>query len=141
MSNLKKAIAVLLAAAMVFALAACGASPAAPAPAAAPAADTAAADEGGSDAGLDTSKVTNMERMFTQTGALASDGSQLPAEQQPLKSLDLSNVKEPVDMSFVSQLPNLRSLTLYGTTISNGAAVKALPETVKIYKDKTTQGL
>ena len=34
MSNLKKAIAVLLAAAMVFALAACGASPAAPAPAA-----------------------------------------------------------------------------------------------------------
>ena len=46
-----------------------------------------------------------------------------------------------VDVSFVTALPKLKSLSLRGTTVVNGSAVAALPKTVRVGTDKTTQGL
>ena len=58
-----------------------------------------------------------------------------------LTTLDLSGAKEPVDVSFVTALPKLKSLSLRGTTVVNGSAVAALPKTVRVGTDKKTQGL
>ena len=55
-----------------------------------------------------------------------------------LEELDLSNAKQPVDVSFVKSLPKLTRITLRGTEVVNGGAI---PANVKIYKDKKTKGL
>ena len=55
-----------------------------------------------------------------------------------IEELDLSRAKQPVDVSFVKQLPKLKRISLYGTEVVNGGAI---PSGVKIYKDKTTKGL
>ena len=55
-----------------------------------------------------------------------------------LEELDLSRAKQPVDVSFVKQLPKLKRISLYGTEVVNGGAI---PANVKIYKDKNTKGL
>ncbi|MBP5319956.1 MAG: hypothetical protein J6334_03125, partial [Kiritimatiellae bacterium] len=55
-----------------------------------------------------------------------------------LEELDLSRVKQPVDVSFVKSLPKLKRISLYGTEVING---NAIPPSVKIYSDKKTTGL
>ena len=55
-----------------------------------------------------------------------------------LEELDLSNAKQPVDVSFVRSLPKLKRITLRGTEVVNGDAI---PASVKIYSDKKTKGL
>ena len=55
-----------------------------------------------------------------------------------LEELDLSNAKQPVDVSFVKSLPNLKCISLNGTEVVNG---QAIPSTVKIRSDKKTKGL
>ena len=55
-----------------------------------------------------------------------------------LEELDLSNAKQPVDVSFVKSLPKLRRIALRGTEVVNGSAI---PAGVKIYSDKNTKGL
>ncbi len=55
-----------------------------------------------------------------------------------LEELDLSNAKQPVDVSFVKSLPKLKRIALRGTEVVNGSAI---PSTVKIYSDKKTKGL
>ena len=55
-----------------------------------------------------------------------------------LEELDLSRAKQPVDVSFVKQLPKLKRISLYGTEVVNGSAI---PSGVKIYSDKKTKGL
>ena len=55
-----------------------------------------------------------------------------------LEELDLSNAKQPVDVSFVKSLPKLKRITLRGTQVVNGSAI---PATVKVYSDKKTTGL
>lgn len=58
-----------------------------------------------------------------------------------LTTLDLSGAKEPVDVSFVTQLPKLKSISLRDTTVVNGSAVAALPKKVRVSTDKNTKGL
>ena len=58
-----------------------------------------------------------------------------------LKTLDLSGAKESVDVSFVSQLPKLKYISLRDATVVNGAAVTALPKMVRVITDKKTKGL
>jgi len=55
-----------------------------------------------------------------------------------LEELDLSNAKQPVDVSFVKSLPKLKRITLRGTEVVNGSAI---PASVKVYSDKKTKGL
>ena len=55
-----------------------------------------------------------------------------------LEELDLSNAKQPVDVSFVKSLPKLKRIALRGTEVVNGSAI---PSSVKIYSDKKTKGL
>ncbi len=55
-----------------------------------------------------------------------------------LEELDLSNAKQPVDVSFVKSLPKLKRITLRGTEVVNGSAI---PSSVKVYSDKKTKGL
>jgi len=55
-----------------------------------------------------------------------------------LEELDLSRVKQPVDVSFVKSLPKLKRISLYSTQVVNGSAI---PASVKVYKDKNTTGL
>lgn len=55
-----------------------------------------------------------------------------------LEELDLSNAKQPVDVSFVKSLPKLKRIALRGTEVVNGSAI---PASVKISKDKKTKGL
>ena len=55
-----------------------------------------------------------------------------------IEELDLSRAKQPVDVSFVKQLPKLKRISLYGTEVLNGGAI---PSGVKVYKDKKTKGL
>jgi hypothetical protein len=55
-----------------------------------------------------------------------------------LEELDLSNVKQPVDVSFVKSLPKLKRLSLNGTQVVNGSAI---PAGVKVDSDKKTTGL
>ena len=55
-----------------------------------------------------------------------------------LEELDLSNAKQPVDVSFVKTLPKLKRISLRGTEVVNGSAI---PASVKIYSDKKTKGL
>ena len=55
-----------------------------------------------------------------------------------LEEIDLSNAKQPVDVSFVKSLPKLKRITLRGTEVVNGSAI---PANVKIYSDKKTKGL
>ncbi len=55
-----------------------------------------------------------------------------------LEELDLSNAKQPVDVSFVKSLPKLKRISLRGTQVVNGSAI---PAGVKIYSDKKTTGL
>ena len=55
-----------------------------------------------------------------------------------LEELDLSNAKQPVDVSFVKSLPKLTRISLNGTEVVNG---QAIPASVKIRSDKKTKGL
>lgn len=55
-----------------------------------------------------------------------------------LEELDLSNAKQPVDVSFVKSLPKLKRLSVRGTEVVNGSAI---PASVKVYSDKKTKGL
>ena len=55
-----------------------------------------------------------------------------------LEELDLSNAKQPVDVSFVRSLPKLKRITLRGTEVVNGSAI---PAGMKVYSDKKTKGL
>ncbi len=55
-----------------------------------------------------------------------------------LETLDLSNAKQPVDVSFVKNLPKLKRLNLRGTQVVNGSAI---PAGVKVDSDKKTTGL
>ena len=55
-----------------------------------------------------------------------------------IEELDLSNAKQPVDVSFVKSLPKLKSLALRGTEVVNGSAI---PSGVKVSKDAKTTGL
>lgn len=70
---------------------------------------------------------------YTNTAALAG----LPA----LEDVDLSGAKEPVDVSFAAKLPALRSLSLRDCQVVNGAALVALPKTVRVLTSKRTTGL
>ena len=55
-----------------------------------------------------------------------------------LEELDLSKAKQPVDVSFVKNLPKLKRISLYGTQVVNG---NAIPASVKVNKDAKTTGL
>lgn len=55
-----------------------------------------------------------------------------------LEELDLSNAKQPVDVSFVKSLKKLTRISLNGTEVVNG---QAIPPSVKIRSDKKTKGL
>ncbi len=55
-----------------------------------------------------------------------------------MEELDLSNAKQPVDVSFVKSLPTLKRLSLRGPEVMNGSAI---PAGVKVYSDKKTKGL
>ena len=55
-----------------------------------------------------------------------------------LEELDLSKAKQPVDVSFVKNLPKLKRISLYGTQVVNGGAI---PASVKVNKDAKTTGL
>ncbi|MBR1589387.1 MAG: hypothetical protein IJ658_13825, partial [Kiritimatiellae bacterium] len=55
-----------------------------------------------------------------------------------LEELDLSRAKQPVDVSFVKNLPKLKRISLYGTQVVNGGAI---PAGVKVHKDNKTTGL
>ena len=55
-----------------------------------------------------------------------------------LEELDISTAKQPVDVSFVASLPNLKRLNVRGSEIVNGASI---PASVKISKDNKTKGL
>ena len=55
-----------------------------------------------------------------------------------LEELDLSNAKQPVDVSFVKSLPKLKRIALRGTEVVNGSAI---PASVKVSKDAKTTGL
>jgi len=57
---------------------------------------------------------------------------------QDLEVLDLSNAKQPVDVSFVAKLPKLQRLAVRGTEVVNGSAI---PASVKVSTDKKTKGL
>ena len=70
---------------------------------------------------------------YTNTAALAG----LPA----LEDVDLSGAKEPVDVSFATKLPALRSLSLRDCQVANGAALADLPKTVRVLTSKRTTGL
>ena len=70
---------------------------------------------------------------YTNTAVLAG----LPE----LKSVDLSDAKEPVSIAFAAKLPNLTWLNLSRTTVTDGAVASTLPKTVRVTTDKKTQGL
>ncbi len=70
---------------------------------------------------------------YTNVAALAA--------LKELEEVDLSGAKEPVDISFATQLPKLRSLDLCDVTVVNGAVTNSLPSTVRVRTDKKTKGL
>ena len=55
-----------------------------------------------------------------------------------IEELDLSNAKQPVDVSFAAKLPKLKRISLRGTEVVNGSSI---PSGVKVSTDKKTKGL